>query len=318
MDENATLYYKMLLIRRFEERALAEFSSGKLSGTTHAYIGQEADAAGILSVIADRDVIFSNHRCHGHFLAYGGDPYSLAAELMGKKTGLVEGRGGSQHIHWKNFYSNGIQGGIVPVATGMALAEKLQKSGNIVLVFLGDGTLGEGTLYESMNIASLWKLPILFVLENNQYAQTTPIKMGVAGSISARFSAFGIPTWELRSSDVLEIQTTATEAIREVRRKIHPGALIIHTNRFAAHSKGDDTRSADELSALKQFDPIKIHEGRISQEVKEEVDIEITELINQAYNRAEADPFPSLICTNVLLEGDDTIQIGDAGGGRYG
>jgi acetoin:2,6-dichlorophenolindophenol oxidoreductase subunit alpha len=122
MEDNYKLYHCMLLIRHFEERLLAEFSTGKLVGTTHTYIGQEADAAGIFSVTDPEDIVFSNHRCHGHFLAYGGEPYRLVAELMGKSTGLVGGRGGSQHIHWRNFYSNGIQGGIVPVATGMALA----------------------------------------------------------------------------------------------------------------------------------------------------------------------------------------------------
>ncbi|PIZ26491.1 MAG: pyruvate dehydrogenase, partial [Chloroflexi bacterium CG_4_10_14_0_8_um_filter_57_5] len=142
MPDNYALFRTMLLIRRFEERLLAEFSTGKLVGTTHAYIGQEANAAGIFSVTDPGDVVFSNHRCHGHFLAYGAsspegsDPYRLAAELMGKATGLVGGRGGSQHIHWRNFYSNGIQGGILPVATGMALAEKVNKTGKIALTFL--------------------------------------------------------------------------------------------------------------------------------------------------------------------------------------
>ena len=136
MDENFPFYRTMLLIRRFEERVLVEFSSGKLFGTTHVYIGQEADAVGTFSVTDPGDVVFSNHRCHGHFLAYGGDPYRLAAELMGKATGVVGGRGGSQHIHWRNFYSNGIQGGIIPVATGMALAEKINKTGKIAIVFL--------------------------------------------------------------------------------------------------------------------------------------------------------------------------------------
>src|SRR5512146_963041 len=146
MTDNLSLYRTLLLIRRFEERLLAEFSRGSLVGTTHVYIGQEADAVGVFSATNPGDVVFSNHRCHGHFLAYGAsqpegsDPYRLAAELMGKSTGLVGGRGGSQHIHWKNFYSNGIQGGIVPVATGMALAEKVRHSGNVVLAFLGDGT----------------------------------------------------------------------------------------------------------------------------------------------------------------------------------
>src|SRR5512136_1513375 len=124
MENSYVLYKSMLLIRRFEERILNEFDTGKLTGTTHVCIGQEADAVGVLSTIDPEDVIFSSHRCHGHFLAYGGEPYRLAAELMGKSTGLVGGRGGSQHIQWRNFYSNGIQGGIVPQATGMALAEK--------------------------------------------------------------------------------------------------------------------------------------------------------------------------------------------------
>ncbi len=187
MEDNFALYQSMLLIRRFEERLLVEFSAGKLTGTTHAYIGQEADAVGIFSVIDPEDVVFSNHRCHGHFLAYGGDPYPLAAELMGRTTGLVGGRGGSQHIYWRNFYSNGIQGGITPVATGMALAEKVRESGKITLVFIGDGTLGEGTLYESLNLAALWKIPILFVLEDNHYAQTTPVEKSVSGSMKGRF-----------------------------------------------------------------------------------------------------------------------------------
>src|SRR5512133_1460216 len=179
MTQNYELYRTMLLIRRFEERALAEFSAGRLFGTTHAYIGEEADAAAIFSAASPDDIVWSNHRCHGHFIAYGGDPYRLAAELMGKATGLVGGRGGSQHIHWRNFYSNGIQGGIVPVATGMALAQKVRGTGKVAIVFLGDGTLGEGAVYETLNISALWRLPILFVVENNHYAQTTPIENGV-------------------------------------------------------------------------------------------------------------------------------------------
>ena len=266
MDNNFALYKTMLIIRRFEERLLAEFSAGKLVGTTHVYIGQEADAAGIFSVTDPEDVVFSNHRCHGHFLAYGGEPYRLAAELMGKSTGLVGGRGGSQHIQWRNFYSNGIQGGIVPVATGMALAEKVQQTGKITLVFIGDGTLGEGVLYESLNIAALWKLPILFVLENNGYAQTTPVEKGVAGSMAGRFTAFGIPVWERDTTDVLEICSAAQEAIRHVRSEVRPGCLILHTYRFSAHSKGDDPRSPEELARIRTFDPLKLHGQRLTPE----------------------------------------------------
>jgi len=294
MHDNFDLYKTMLLIRRFEERLLIEFSSGKIAGTTHVCIGQEADAAGIFSVTSSNDVVFSNHRCHGHFLANGGEPYRLAAEMMGKVTGLVGGRGGSQHIHWRNFYSNGIQGGITPIATGMALAEKVRKTGNIALAFIGDGTLGEGALYESLNIASLWKLPILFVLEDNRLAQTTPVEKGVAGSMPGRFTAFGIPVQERDTTDVLEIQSAAEEMIRIVRSGIGPASLILHTYRFSAHSKGDDSRQPDDLIRIRQFDPLTIHGARLKARDREKAESEISVAIDDAFVRASADPFPIL------------------------
>ena len=294
MDNNYALYKIMLIIRRFEERLLAEFSAGKLVGTTHTYIGQEADAVGIFAVTDPDDVVFSSHRCHGHFLAYGGEPYRLAAELMGKSTGLVGGRGGSQHIQWRNFYSNGIQGGIVPVATGMALAEKIHRTGKITLVFIGDGTLGEGVLYESLNIAALWNLPVLFVLENNGYAQTTPVEKAVAGSMAERFTAFGIPVWECNSSDVHEICLVAQAAVRHVRSEVKPGCLILHTNRFSAHSKGDDLRSPEELARIQVFDPLMLHSPRLTDEECARAEYEAMAVVDDAFVRAEADPFPSL------------------------
>ncbi len=300
MTDNFTLYRTMLLIRRFEERVLAEFTTGKLVGTTHTCIGQEADSAGIFSATNPEDVVFSNHRCHGHFLAYsafspeGENPYQLAAELMGKATGLVGGRGGSQHIHWRNFYSNGVQGGILPVTTGMALAEKVRKTGRIALVFLGDGTLGEGALYESLNIAALWQLPVLFVLEDNRYAQTTPVEKAVAGTMAGRFAAFGIPAWERATSDVLDVRSMAQDAMSHVRGEAGPAGLILHTYRFAAHSKGDDTRSAEELEHIRQFDPLMIHAPRLTAEEREKAEGEVTAFIDDAFARAEADPFPTL------------------------
>lgn len=300
MSENQSLYKTFLLIRRFEERLITEFSSGRLTGTTHVYIGQEADAVGIFSSTDPGDVVFSNHRCHGHFLAYGAsqpegsDPYHLAAELMGKATGLVGGRGGSQHIHWRNFYSNGVQGGILPVATGMALAEKVNKTGKVTLVFLGDGTLGEGVLYESLNIASLWQVPILFVVENNHYAQTTPIENGVAGSISGRFAAFGIPAWECETFDVLIVRAAAQAALQHIRSGEGPGGLILHTQRFSAHSKGDDPRSAEELTRIRQVDPLEVHGARLSQEERQEVEAEIASMIETAFTQAAADPMPQM------------------------
>jgi len=293
MDTNYRLFKQMFLIRRFEEHLLEKFSSGKLVGTTHAYIGQEANAAGIFDVLDKDDIIFSNHRCHGHYLAYGGDPYLLAAEVMGKATGLVGGRGGSQHIQLRNFYSNGIQGGIVPIATGMALAEKYIQSKRIALVFLGDGTLGQGIVYESFNIASLWGIPVLFVVENNRYAQTTPIEIAMAGNIRDRFKAFGIDTWECDSTDVLKIRDVADEAINFVRNKMRPVGLILHTYRFSAHSKGDDFRNPEEIAGNLKNDPLIIHKKRLDKAIFEQLESDINWQISDAFLRADQDPFPN-------------------------
>jgi 2-oxoisovalerate dehydrogenase E1 component len=293
MEINYRLYKQMLLIRRFEEHLLNEFSSGKLVGTTHAYIGQEANAAGIFDVLHKDDIIFSNHRCHGHYLAYGGDPYLLAAEVMGKSTGLVGGRGGSQHIQLRNFYSNGIQGGIVPIATGMALAEKYIKSNRIALVFLGDGTMGQGIVYESFNLSSLWEIPILFVVENNRYAQTTPIESAMAGNIWDRFKAFGINTWECNTTDVLKIREESEQAVNFVRSKMQPAGLILQTYRFAAHSKGDDFRDPEEIDSFKESDPLLIQGNRLEKSDCELAESEINWIITDAFSRADQDPFPN-------------------------
>ena len=291
MRDDLALYEQMLLIRRFEERLLAEFSTGRLVGTTHAYIGQEADAAAVFDALDPDDIVFSNHRCHGHFIAYGGDLHALTAELMGKASGLVGGRGGSQHIQWRNFYSNGIQGGTTPVTAGMALAEKLAGSGRIAAAFIGDGTLGEGVLYESLNIAALWSLPVLYVVEDNRYAQTTPIALGVAGSIPARFAAFGLPVFEVDSTDVLAIRPVAVEAVAAARSG-RPAALVLHTYRFAAHSKGDDVRDKDEVAGYKAFDPLTIHAGRLDPADRARLEREVTGRIEAAFAQAAADPDP--------------------------
>lgn len=289
------LYRRLYLIRRFEETVLENFPRGVFYGTTHTYLGQEANAVGVLSHLETADVVFSNHRCHGHFLAYGGSPRALFAELMGRSTGVCGGRGGSQHLHWRNFYSNGIQGGIVPIAVGMALAEKRKGSGALTVVFLGDGTLGEGVIYEAFNLAALWDAPILFVLENNKIAQTTPIHLAVAGDIASRFNAFGIPTQQLDSSDVLEILPVAGALMQEVRSQLAPRALILHTCRFGPHSKGDDTRSPEEIARLRQErDPVLIHGARLSQAQRVAIEAEVNLHIRSAFEQALTDPYPSI------------------------
>jgi len=292
---NAQLYRALYRIRRFEETVLENFSRGVFFGTTHTYLGQEANAVGVLAHLSPGDVVFSNHRCHGHFLAYGGDMRALFAELMGKSTGVCGGRGGSQHLQWKDFYSNGVQGGVAPVATGMALAEKFRASSALAIAFLGDGTLGEGVVYESLNLAALWGAPILYVVENNRIAQTTPIELALAGEIDARFEAFGIPTRQLDSSDVLAIMSLAGELLAEARACQAPRALILHTYRFGPHSKGDDTRPAEQVDALRQTrDPITIHATRLEAGECAVIETEVKAEVASAYQQALTDPLPEL------------------------
>jgi len=294
MVELEDLYRSMLRIRRFEETVLGEFSRGYFFGTTHTYIGQEANAVGVLRNIAPEDIVVSNHRSHGHFLAYGGDMRALFAELMGKSTGVCGGRGGSQHLHWKNFYSNGVLGGTSPIGTGIALAEKFNQRDTVTIIFLGDGALGEGVLYESLNMASLWSAPVLFVLENNHIAQTTPAELNLAGSIANRFNAFGIDSEVLDTSDVLVIQSSAIRTISDVRKKSSPQALILNTYRFGPHSKGDDTRPEEEILELRKTrDPISILAERLDPDQINPIEEEVDDEVKQAFQKAESDPIPN-------------------------
>lgn len=294
MLDNRLLYHQLYRIRRFEETVLANFPNGIFYGTTHTYMGQEANAVGVLSKIQEGDIVFSNHRCHGHYLAYGGDMVSLFAELMGRESGVCGGRGGSQHLHWRNFYSNGVQGGIIPIATGMALAEKYKKSGAITIAFLGDGTLGEGVVYESLNMAALWGVPILYILENNRIAQTTPIYSAVAGSIAQRFNAFGIESHQLETTDVLEIMPVAEKLIKEVREGCTPIALLIKSYRFGPHSKGDDTRDPQIMDEIRrEHDPVQIQRKRLDKQGIEGIRAEVDNEVDAALKKALEAPFPS-------------------------
>jgi len=293
MSDDAALYKQLATIRQFEETVLDAFPKGAFYGTTHTYIGQEANAVGVLAHLHEGDIVFSNHRCHGHFLAYGGDARGLFAELMGKATGVCGGIGGSQHLHWKDFYSNGVLGSTAPIAVGAALAEKRKGSQAIVVLFLGDGAMGEGVVYESLNIASLWGAPILFIVENNHIAQTTPTELALAGSLAGRFAAFNIPAAELDSSDVRQIYTTAGQEFASLRSAPGPRALILHTARFGPHSKGDDTRDPAAIEELRATrDPLAIHATRLDAAERTAIDAEIHSTIAAAYAQAEADPLP--------------------------
>lgn len=287
-------YRQMMLIRKFEERLQDLFARGLLFGTTHPYIGQEAVAVGVISALEEGDIIFSNHRGHGHFLAYSQDVDGLMAELMGKETGVCGGRGGSQHLHLRDFYSNGVQGGIVPIATGMAFAEKLKGSGRIAVAFLGDGTLGQGAVYESLNIASLWQLPILYVVENNLYAMSTHVSAAVAGCLSDRGRAFGIDSSEMMTNDVEEINAKSSEIVGLVRQRSKPYFLVIHTYRLAGHSKGDDRsyRPREEEEQWARKDPLLIQGARLQERDKVEIAQQCQELVEEAVSRALKAGFP--------------------------
>lgn len=259
------MYETVVKIRAFEDHILDMFGNNLLSGTTHTYIGQEATAAAIMQYIKDKDTVFSNHRCHGHFLAYGGPEEALLAELMSKEAGVCQGRGGSQHLHYKNFYSNGIQGGIVPNALGVAFADKLDKNGAKTVVFLGDGTLGQGVVYESWNLAAILAVPVVFVIEDNQYAMTTRRKDAVYGDIQSRIQGFGIRAFDIESTDTDELYDFFGEVFRYTDSKKKPSAAVVHNYRLGAHSKGDDTRDPEEIGRYQKNDPYLIVQRKIGE-----------------------------------------------------
>ncbi len=295
-------YREMLRIRRFEERVLALFPRGLFYGTTHTYIGQEANAVGVLHWLKEGDIVVSNHRCHGHFLAYGGSMEALAAELMGRSTGVCGGRGGSQHLKWRNFYANGILGGTIPLAVGMALAVKEKSTGSVVFAFMGDGTLGEGVVYESLNMASLWRLPVFFVLENNRYAQSTPVRLQMAGEMEKRFEAFGIPATTMDTTDVLQICHACEPMVDQVRMGEGPRAFIIDTYRFAPHSKGDDVRDPEEIARYQEKDPIPLLASKLEAGKVDGIQQEIVKQVEEAFNAAQSAPVADPDTLDTALE----------------
>lgn len=243
-------------------------TEGKIRGTVHTCLGQEACAVGVIGALnKDVDVIFSNHRGHGHYLAYSNDVEGLLAEVMGKPSGVCNGIGGSQHLQYKNFYTNGIQGAGVPIATGMALAEKYNNTNAIAVSMLGDGTFGEGAVYEAFNIAALWEVPILYVVEFNHYAQSTPSSQQHAGDLRSRAKTFGIPVTSVDGMDVLCVYEEAKKAIQRVRKDKKPELLFLETYRLGPHSKGDDHRDTQEIERFRKRDPIILLKERLDPDV---------------------------------------------------
>ncbi|HEY0760675.1 MAG TPA: thiamine pyrophosphate-dependent enzyme [Acidisarcina sp.] len=290
LSPDAVSWLHAFLIRSFEERLLKLFSEGKLFGTVHTCIGQEFTGVALASQLIEGDLIASNHRCHGHYLARTSDVDGLMAEVMGRLTGICGGRGGSQHICAHGVFSNGVQGGMTPVSAGMALAQKLNETGNIVVAFIGDGTLGEGTLYETLNVISKWNLPLMIILENNLYAQSTSQTLTLAGDICARAEAFGITSYHGTTANPRQLQSTMARAVSQVRDEVRPAFFRIDTSRLMAHSKGDDDRPKDELAAYWAMDPITRFTAQFPEEAAA-LKAHTEELVTRAVEAASKAPF---------------------------
>ncbi|MFC4059391.1 thiamine pyrophosphate-dependent dehydrogenase E1 component subunit alpha [Planomonospora corallina] len=243
----------LLLIRHFELTLLRLYGRGELNGTTHTCLGQEYVPVALRPLLGPADFVFSNHRGHGHYLARFGDAHGLLAEIMGREGAVCGGVGGSQHIHRDRYLSTGVQGESLPVAAGVALHLRRGGAGALACVYIGDGTWGEGAVYEALNLAALWGLPLLVVVENNGIAQSTPTGAHLAGSIAGRAAAFGIDHHLVVSADVNEIRPALAPLVARVREG-RPLVAEFRTHRLGPHSKGDDTRPPAQVRAARAHD----------------------------------------------------------------
>jgi len=247
---------KGVLIRKFEEKLLELYSSGEFGGTVHTCIGQELNGIVASNFLHDGDSVFSNHRGHGHYISKTGKVKELFSEILGYKEGSCGGIGGSQHLFDKenNFYSSGIQGGMLPIAAGISMANKINKNGFISVAFIGDGTLGEGIVYETMNIISKWSIPLTIILENNRIAQSTSFEQSFSGNIEKRVNGFGIKYYQADGQSLKNLNMTISEAISFTRTKIAPSFVEIDSSRLMSHSKGDDNRADSVIKNLQDRD----------------------------------------------------------------
>lgn len=283
------LVKEALCIRIVEEKLFSLFSQDKIHGTIHTCIGQEFSGIVFSQYLKENDLIFSNHRCHGHYISATKDYKGLIAELLGKQTGVCGGVGSSQHICKDNFFSNGIQGGMVPVAAGAALSRKMRNTKDIALVYIGDGTLGQGVVYETMNIASLWGIPILIICENNYYAQSTRQDNNLTGDIIKRAEAFGLKTFKSNIWELDDFIKTAGISVGYVRNALRPAFHLVDTYRLYPHSKGDDYRDTNEVNKYRAIDPITVFAKNNPQEYNDYLS-EIGSEIDQAIIEALEDP----------------------------
>jgi len=289
------MYRRMLMIRMSEERIEDLFVKGQLRGTTHGSRGQEAVAVGLLShVDCMSDYITGSHRSHGHYLALNPYPYPFFAELMGKKTGLVEGRGGSQHIAYHNFITNGITGGMVPIAAGLAFMQKIKTKDRVCVSLFGDGATNEGYVMEAMNLASVYELPIIFAMENNNFAMSTPYSFSSKGNMEYRIKGFGIEYHKIVANDVEKVFDFCDELVTVVRKKRKPVFIEFETHRFSGHSKSDKREYIpDELDEYwRRNDPLKLLENKLESNDVQGTYEQVKSLIEDAVRKAAMDKPP--------------------------
>lgn len=292
-------YRTMRLIRRFEERAIELVRSGEIGSGIHPCTGQEAVAAGVIAALREDDVVLSNHRGHGHLLAKGSDPGRFLAELAARATGIDRGRAGSFH---PSDFSVGVYGASGTVGHGAAIATGVawalaQETDRVVVSFFGDGAVNQGALLESLNLAALWKVPVVFVCENNRYATTLPIDTAVAGTITGRGEAFGIPSASLDGMDVEPVYEAAARAVARARAGDGPTLLEFRTYRFDGHHTFEHRmrlryRDEQEIAEWRARDPLARQATRVAPELRRRIDAEVEELLERAVRFALASPRP--------------------------
>jgi len=305
-EQELEAYRQMLLIRRFEEKAGQLYGMGLIGGFCHLYIGQEAVVTGMQMAREEGDQIITAYRDHGHMLASGMDPKGVMAELTGRRHGYSKGKGGSMHMFSvaKNFYGgHGIVGAPAPLGTGLAFANKYRGNDRVCITYFGEGAANQGQVYESFNIASLWKLPVIYVIENNQYAMGTPVERGsaLAEELYHRGSVFGIPGMKVDGMDVRSVKAAGQSAIAQVRRGLGPVILEMRTYRYRGHSMSDPAkyRSREEVQEIRASrDPIELvakrllETGVVDEDQLKQIDKDVRAIVNEAAEFATDDPEP--------------------------
>ena len=311
------LYEQMLLIRRFEEKAGQLYGMGQIGGFCHLYIGQEAVVVGMQSVAEPKDTVVTSYRDHGHMLACGMSANGVMAELTGREGGYSRGKGGSMHMfsREKNFFGgHGIVGAQVPIGIGLAFAHRYRNTDAVSLTYLGDGAINQGQVYESFNMAALWQLPVIFVIENNQYGMGTSVTRAAAGrTLSDRGKAYGIPGMQVDGMDVLAVRTAGAEAIAHCREGKGPYILEMQTYRYRGHSMSDPAkyRTREEVDAMrKQRDPLdqlkeKLIKDGVSDEKLRAIDARVKTVVSESADFAmnSPEPDPAELWTDILIEG---------------